>query len=440
MNQKLFKWFIIFLILKFNFSVINCINRGLVNQGNSCYMNAGIQCLTHVFPLVNYVKLNEAEFNTNPAVKEFVELVKGIRDPINCLDLGKISPYNPKAFYNQNFVKEKFSQQDSSEFIVPFLDKINTISDIVKTVFGFTEISRLTCPICGKISDSKEEILDPVTYEVKSLKNAITLPLIVNPAVQIEYLTINQLLSNYFREEVLDDDNKWICSGCFKYVNAKKRLLLENAPNFLIFIIKRFSSDNQKNKSPVSFPIKDLNIKEFLASQVDTFYNLRGIVVHIGSVSGGHYYAYCKDFQNEQWYKFNDDKISFTGNIINNIANQTEETGNPYILFYERAVHLGSINVNANGPGLISMVCPISVEQSAIIDDELVQKLVTLQITTNEKKNILENLALKSGSKKTKLQGLPIKLIGLKVHLGRLKKKLGALKTQLNILKKRLEP
>lgn len=39
-------------------------------------------------------------------------------------------------------------------------------------------------------------------------------------------------------------------------------------------------------------------------------YELFSIMIHSGSASGGHYYAYIKDFQSRLWYCFNDQNVS----------------------------------------------------------------------------------------------------------------------------------
>lgn len=39
-------------------------------------------------------------------------------------------------------------------------------------------------------------------------------------------------------------------------------------------------------------------------------YELFAIMIHSGSASGGHYYAYIKDFDNSEWYCFNDQTVS----------------------------------------------------------------------------------------------------------------------------------
>lgn len=39
-------------------------------------------------------------------------------------------------------------------------------------------------------------------------------------------------------------------------------------------------------------------------------YELFAIMIHSGSASGGHYYAYIKDFENGEWFCFNDQSVT----------------------------------------------------------------------------------------------------------------------------------
>lgn len=49
------------------------------------------------------------------------------------------------------------------------------------------------------------------------------------------------------------------------------------------------------------------------------------VIVHEGSIEGGHYWAICR--RDNQFYTFNDDKVSKTDKICNK---------NAYILCYEK--------------------------------------------------------------------------------------------------------
>lgn len=39
-------------------------------------------------------------------------------------------------------------------------------------------------------------------------------------------------------------------------------------------------------------------------------YELFSIMIHSGSASGGHYYAYIKDFKSGHWFCFNDQNVT----------------------------------------------------------------------------------------------------------------------------------
>lgn len=54
--------------------------------------------------------------------------------------------------------------------------------------------------------------------------------------------------------------------------------------------------ENEKNRS--------------LEPQGPYIYELFSIMIHSGSASGGHYYAYIKDFEKNQWFCFNDQSVT----------------------------------------------------------------------------------------------------------------------------------
>lgn len=51
----------------------------------------------------------------------------------------------------------------------------------------------------------------------------------------------------------------------------------------------------------------DQNIKQHLGPFT---YELFAIMIHSGSASGGHYYAYIKELDNNEWFCFNDQTVS----------------------------------------------------------------------------------------------------------------------------------
>lgn len=48
----------------------------------------------------------------------------------------------------------------------------------------------------------------------------------------------------------------------------------------------------------------------FAEMSSDCMYRLRGVVVHSGQATGGHYYSFIKSSDDQKWYKFDDTDVS----------------------------------------------------------------------------------------------------------------------------------
>ena len=115
-------------------------------------------------------------------------------------------------------------------------------------------------------------------------------------------------------------DNKYRCEKCKSLQNATKRLSVNIAPRILIVTIKRFDIFGRKLSKKIRYPAT-FDLKKYMDASIDDskktkvvgneIYDLYGIVIHVGSsTNSGHYYAYCKSFDNSQWYECNDSHIS----------------------------------------------------------------------------------------------------------------------------------
>ena len=79
----------------------------------------------------------------------------------------------------------------------------------------------------------------------------------------------------------------------------------------------------------VSFPVNDLDLQKYCIGydKDNSKYELYGICNHSGMLTGGHYYAFCKN--NDKWYKFNDSDVS-------EISESQVVTSSAYCLFYRK--------------------------------------------------------------------------------------------------------
>lgn len=86
---------------------------------------------------------------------------------------------------------------------------------------------------------------------------------------------------------------------------------------------------------------------KFLSNQSGPYmYELFAIMIHSGSASGGHYYAYIKDFESSIWYCFNDQSVtnitqediqkSFGGGSRAYYSGAYSSSTNAYMLMYRQ--------------------------------------------------------------------------------------------------------
>ena len=68
----------------------------------------------------------------------------------------------------------------------------------------------------------------------------------------------------------------------------------------------------------------------FNYKNVSLDYELQSMCIHNGSLSGGHYYAFCKNFLDDNWRQYNDTGVSGVLDETNILKQK------PYCLFYKR--------------------------------------------------------------------------------------------------------
>jgi uncharacterized UBP type Zn finger protein len=138
--------------------------NGLENLGNTCYMNAALQCLASVEPLVSHFMTHHY---SKPFVREFAEAITGLTSSIS----GTMSP-NAFHFALQckftAFCNRK--QHDTQEFISLTLDHIH---ELVKDHKAQSIISR-----CFKGSfDKNFRCSNGHTWDVREDFYEISLPI-----------------------------------------------------------------------------------------------------------------------------------------------------------------------------------------------------------------------------------------------------------------------
>ncbi|EGR28359.1 ubiquitin carboxyl-terminal hydrolase family protein, putative [Ichthyophthirius multifiliis] len=162
---------------------------------------------------------------------------------------------------------------------------------------------------------------------------------------QQKQTSLYDCLNLFVKEEILQQGNEWYCNICKQHKQASKKMEIYKIPKIIIFHFKRFkmnklssigsfyyASGGQKLDEFIDFPIQNLNLGNYVLSNLKKdkiLYDLFAVCNHIGSVNGGHYTAFAKNFLNQKWYDFNDSNVQA-------ISNDKIVTSAAYLLFYRR--------------------------------------------------------------------------------------------------------
>lgn len=155
---------------------------------------------------------------------------------------------------------------------------------------------------------------------------------------------VTDCLRKFCTVEYLTGKDKYFCEHCKRKTDGEKRMLFKELPECLCIHIKRFRYDagwfnGTKNSKVVTFPVnRSIDLSSFCDEPPPNpvEYKLVGLVQHIGSMSGGHYIAYCQHKRKPQdWYEFDDMTVS-------PVAPETVERAEPYVLFFQRLPSRGN--------------------------------------------------------------------------------------------------
>jgi ubiquitin C-terminal hydrolase len=357
---------------------------GLINVGNACYMATALQCFAHIPEIAALVLLDQEDdvrknffaARMDPKSGEIgLNLTDAFYNMIcNIWQIGETpfddveTPKNEKERenietakqYYQAFLFNTFKDtmgktcqnpawsgavvQDTQEFLNELLNQLQTEQVLFSQadpyfyskLFAGMFKNTIRCPDCNTEFSGYERtdilIIDPPRIQPSRGR------LSQNETTSL----VDLFKQSYVLDEILNDENKYLCSTCNKHVRATKTLRLYTVPHVAIVMIRKFEFAGRNSKKldfSVGFSLKTQSIRKIFGDDnlPDVLYELTGIACHIGFATGGHYYAYCRHpVMRKKWLYLND----CTSNEVADPEKIPErEANSAYLLFYRKIVH-----------------------------------------------------------------------------------------------------
>ncbi|KAI1314684.1 Ubiquitin carboxyl-terminal hydrolase 35 [Mortierella claussenii] len=256
---------------------------GLVNLGNSCFMNSALRAL---FCSVNF---KQAILNDTAKVDSSKVMTTKLRETFIGLSTPRLSVVTPSALYKAlpDWLNDGH-QQDAAEFTKILFSRMEDEDPVSKRALGSfhgTLVNQVKCGTCATVSSNKEDFYDLAV----PLPRSVSLPL-----------------------------NLIISLNRFEFDVQRSRRIKINTPIQLTDSIEIMVQDRHEIQS----------------------YDLYAVVIHTGdSANHGHYYTYAKNSTGKSedegtWLLYNDTRITISSfeDMQQSLAGSRADT--PYMLFF----------------------------------------------------------------------------------------------------------
>ncbi|CAN1174443.1 Ubiquitin C-terminal hydrolase 12 [Linum perenne] len=278
---------------------------GLKNQGATCYMNSLLQTLYHLPYFRKAVYHMPTTENDMPSGSIPLAL-QSLFYKLQYSDISVATKELTKSFGWDTY--DSFMQHDVQELNRVLSEKLEdkmkgtVVEGTIQHLFEGHHMNYIECINVDYKSTRKESFYD-LQLDVKGCRDV--------------YASFDK----YVEVERLEGDNKYHAEQ-HGLQDAKKGVLFIDFPPVLQLQLKRFEYDfmrdtmvkiNDRYEFPLQLDLDRENGK-YLSPDADksvrNVYTLHSVLVHSGGVHGGHYYAYIRPTLSDQWFKFDDERVT----------------------------------------------------------------------------------------------------------------------------------
>ncbi|KAH3802234.1 hypothetical protein DPMN_155907, partial [Dreissena polymorpha] len=174
------------------------------------------------------------------------------------------------------------------------------------------------------------------TCEKQIVKRETFMHLFLPLPDQSSEINLDACLQLFFSERRVMGNCLMPSPNCQERSETFVKLKIVKLPKILLIALKRFGTVGEghrcgKINAKVRFPIRMLDLSRFVDGPSQNTYNMYAVSNHNGTLASGHYWACCRNPENQCWYEFND-------SVVHMVSEQYVEKSNrssAYVLYYE---------------------------------------------------------------------------------------------------------
>uniref|UniRef100_A0A7S4NS50 Ubiquitin carboxyl-terminal hydrolase n=1 Tax=Paramoeba aestuarina TaxID=180227 RepID=A0A7S4NS50_9EUKA len=269
---------------------------GIKNQGATCYMNSLLQALFHL----GLFRRSVYKIPTDANTKSIPHALQALFYRLQTSDGPCSTKELTRSFGWDDY--ESFHQHDVTEFNRVLIDTLETkmkgtqVEGMCERLFRGQFINYIKC-IHVPFKSTRPEYFYDLQLPVENCPN------------------IYSSFDKYIESEKLEGDNKYQAEG-HGLQEAMRGIDFFYLPDVLELNLNRFKHDyytdtiTKINDRFEFYPVIDL--KKFLPDDYEksTVFHLHAVLVHSGTMHGGHYYAYIRPSMDCDWFQFDDETVS----------------------------------------------------------------------------------------------------------------------------------